>query len=82
MAILTRKAILEAQDLARQTINVPKWGGEVIIQEMTAAQRLEFERLIMDDENSVRLLLVAFCAVDEAGELLFTPEDVRKLALS
>ncbi len=79
MAILTREAILEAQDLKRKTINVPEWGGEVIVTEMTVARRLEFEKRLTDDEDLMRQLLVAFCAVDEAGELLFTLEDVQAL---
>ena len=31
MAILTREAILGADDLKRQTITVKEWGGEVIV---------------------------------------------------
>lgn len=80
MAVLTREAVLGALDLKRETVSVPEWGGDVIVQEMTAARRLEFERLITEDEKQLRELLVAFCAVDEAGELLFTPLDVQKLS--
>lgn len=79
MAVLKREQILEAQDLARQVIPVAKWGGDVIVQEMTAAQRLEFEQLVSDDETQARVLLVAFSAVDEQGKLLFSVDDVKAL---
>ena len=79
MAILTREAILEAQDLKRETISVKRWGGEVIVTEMTAARRLEFERLFTEVENRMRVLLVAFAVVDEAGKPLFSVKDVEAL---
>jgi hypothetical protein len=82
MAILTRDAILGAQDLKRQTVTVKEWGGEVIVTEMTAARRLEFERQLPEEasDGQVWPLLVLFCAVDEAGEPLFTAEDMQALS--
>ena len=63
MAILTREAILGAQDLKRQTVAVKEWGGEMILTELTADRRLEFEKLLPEDgeEEAIWLLLVAFC---------------------
>ena len=48
---------------------------------MSAARRLEFEkRLPADgDDNLVWPLLVLFCAVDEAGQPLFSPDDMEAL---
>jgi hypothetical protein len=81
MAILTREAILGAQDLKRQTVAVKEWGGEIILTELTADRRLEFEKLLPKDGDEARIwqLLVAFCAVDEAGAALVSLEDVRAL---
>ena len=81
MAILTREAILGAQDLKRQTVTVKEWGGEVIVTEMSAARRLEFEKRLPADGNDgmVWPLLVLFCAVDEGGHPLFSPDDVEAL---
>jgi len=78
---LTREAILGAQDLKRQTIKVPEWGGEVIVTEMSAARRVELEKRLPDNasDGEVWPLLVLFCAVDEAGGPLFTPEDMEAL---
>jgi hypothetical protein len=81
MAILTREAILGAQDLKRQTVTVKEWGGEVILTELTADRRLEFEKMLPADGEDEKIwqLLVTFCAVDEAGDPLFSLEDVQAL---
>ena len=55
MAILTREAILGAQDLKRQTVAVKEWGGEVILTELTADRRLEFEKLLPKDGGHWRI---------------------------
>ena len=31
MAILTRDQILQAQDIQREVVSVPEWGGEVLV---------------------------------------------------
>jgi hypothetical protein len=80
MAILSKEQILAASDLKRVTVAMPEWGGEVILQEMTLEQRLSFEQALDPEGNNMRCAIVAFCAVNEAGELLFTLEDVQALA--
>lgn len=81
MAILTREAILGAQDLKRQKIKVPEWDGEIILMELSAARRIEMENLLPKDEDNGKIwpLLVAFCCVDEEGKPVFTLEDVAAL---
>lgn len=79
MAILSREAILGAQDLQRITVAVPEWDGEVILQEMTLARRVQFERELKDNDDWLRCLAVAYSAIDEQGELLFSVEDVQEL---
>lgn len=39
MAILTIEQITNVDDLPRKTINVPAWGGEIIVRMMTKAQQ-------------------------------------------
>jgi hypothetical protein len=79
MAILSREAILGAQDLRRVTISVKEWGGEVILQEMNLERRVQFERELKDNDDWMRCLAVAYSAVDEQGELLFSIEHVQEL---
>ncbi len=79
MAILGREAILQAKDLKQVKVEMKEWGGEVILQELTLEQRLALENA-PDESGLFRCTIVAMCAVDEAGELLFSVEDVKALA--
>lgn len=85
MALLTRDAILQRDDIVRETVPVPEWGGEVMITTMTGAQRDAWEQSLVakatgkPDITNVRAKLVAHCAVDEAGALLFRPADIEAL---
>lgn len=87
--ILNRAAILAANDLSTETVDVPEWAGAVIIRSMTGAQRDAYEtslltkdasgRYTIDTEN-MRAKLVIFTAVDETGTPLFTLDDLPALA--
>ena len=84
MATLTRDDILSAK-LTTEIVEVPEWGGEVIVSEMFGTAREEYERIIFDkhgklvSDKSLRACLVAVSVVNEAGELLFSAEDVEAL---
>ncbi|KVK77969.1 hypothetical protein [Burkholderia sp. MSMB1498] len=87
--ILNRAAILAANDLATVTVDVPEWGGAVIIRSMTGAQRDAYETSLMTkdasgrytiDTENMRAKLVIFTAVDETGTPLFTPDDLPAFA--
>lgn len=43
MTVLTREAILSADDLPAETVDVPEWGGKVRIRTMTGSERDAFE---------------------------------------
>lgn len=83
MAILDRAAILAADDLAKETVSVPEWGGEVIISTMTGTARDAWEQSIAGDGKpniaNIRARLLSFCAVDESGKRLFSEADVDAL---
>jgi hypothetical protein len=80
---LTRDAILAAQDLKRIEVSVPEWGGTVLVRAMTGAERDAWEQSLTVggklDVSNVRARLVASCAVDESGALLFSPADAVAL---
>jgi hypothetical protein len=40
---LTREVILAKRSLKQETVDVPEWGGAVIVQELTGAERDAFE---------------------------------------
>ena len=85
MGVLTREAILKAEDLKVEKVEVPEWGGDVYIAEMTGDARDEFEQYAFAQREKkqeyvhVRAVLVAMCAVNEKRERLFSFEDIKAL---
>ena len=86
---LSRDQILEASDLKSEAVEVPEWGGSVLVRTMTGTDRDAFEntmvRLLPDgtrrsDVSNYRSKLVAMTLVDEAGGRLFTSDDLDRLA--
>jgi len=47
MTLLTRDQILQAQDIARETVSVPEWGGSVLVRGLTGQERDAYEATIM-----------------------------------
>lgn len=89
MALLTRDAILAADDLKRETVAVPEWGGDVLVRCMTGQERAAFDEAVYEitDDGKAKVRQGRFqgelCArtmCDESGDLLFTAEDVAGLA--
>lgn len=85
---LTREEILAAEDIAEELVTVSQWkGGAVLIRGLTAAARDDFEASCIKGKGrkaevtiqNMRAKLVALSAVDEAGERLFTEQDVAAL---
>ena len=84
MAILSRDAILSSDDLKKEVVSVPEWGGEVVIATMTGSARDAWEQSLISSKKSVsleniRARLVAATAIDEKGNLLFGEKDVEAL---
>jgi hypothetical protein len=81
--MLSREQILAAVDLPRETVEVPEWGGAVIVSTMTGADRDAFEASVLTggkpDLRNMRAKLVAACVVDEAGNRLFSSSDIEAL---
>lgn len=88
MTALTRDQILAAKDSRTDTVQVPEWGGEVIVRNLSGTERDEFEASIMQQNKkgtlvmrlaNARSKLVVAAAVDENGDQLFRDEDVHAL---
>lgn len=81
MAILNRDAILGANDLKKELVKVPEWGGEIYISMMTGASRDAWEQSLIKGSSldNIRARLVAFTAVGEDGKRLFSDEDAELL---
>jgi hypothetical protein len=83
MAILGRDAILGSDDLKKQVVSVPEWGGDVIIATMTGSARDAWEQSLVSNKavslENIRARLFAATAIDEKGERLFNEKDVVAL---
>lgn len=87
MAILKREEILQAADLQVEEVQVPEWGGSVLVRGMTGAERDQFESTAVERKGTtyhvnmqnVRARLAAACVVDEGGERMFSEKDVEAL---
>ena len=87
MTILSREQILSKNDLAKELIPVPEWGGEVWVRGMTGAERDSFEMDVVEQRgkktavnmNNMRAKLCSRSICDEKGKLLFTEADVKGL---
>jgi hypothetical protein len=93
MHVLTRDEILAALDHRTETVEVPEWGGSVLVRSLSGSDRdrLEGAGILWEKAPNgalaiagyqtvgTRARLVAAAVVDEAGNLLFTPADVEAL---
>jgi hypothetical protein len=82
--VLSKEQILQADDLKRETVDTPEWGGEVLLRELRGRERDAFEEGSMDKQRNVtmtnmRARLVALSAIDEEGDRLFTSKEAKEL---
>ncbi len=84
---LGRAAILGAQDLPTEEIEMPEWNGWVRVRTLTAAERDNFETEVMQrngrdvrtNTRNIRAKLVAATVIDEEGAPVFSLADVEAL---
>lgn len=83
---LTRDSILEMNDRATQEVDVPEWGGTVIIREWSLPERGAFVE-VMEKRSSGEMsmgdamaLCVVLSVVDESGSRIFTDKDVAPIS--
>jgi hypothetical protein len=85
---LSRKQILQADDIQQQLVDVPEWGGQVLVRGLTGAERDRFEAGVLERKGkhynvnmaNIRAKLVAATCIDGDGQLLFGDDDVPLLA--
>ncbi len=78
--MLTKEHILAISDVKIEKVEVPEWGGHVYVRSMTASHRDEFESEQLKHPNvDIRARMAVYCLCDEAGNLLFTPTDIKVL---
>ena len=73
---LDRKSILAADDVRKEKIAVPEWGGDVFLRVLTGTDRDRFEESYSEQKMKafrIRFLLLALC--DDAGKRLFNDDE-------
>ena len=79
---LDKNKINAANDIKTVEIDVPEWGGKVLVAEMNGHNRSKFELYISehkDDYSAMREYLVALTLVDEAGNNIFSEDEAKDL---
>lgn len=89
--LLTRDDILKADDLVQEGVDVPEWGGSVLVRALSGTERDAFEQDIVTmrregkktvtdmDMHNVRAKLCVRSIVDLNGARLFGDEDIEAL---
>ena len=80
--LLTKDQIL-ASSCATERVDVPEWGGEVLVADFGGDGRDLFERWCLDHKGErfvgVRAALAAFAIVGEDGAPVFSADDIAAL---
>ena len=83
--VLTREQILAAPDVVIEEVDVPEWGGSVLLRTLTAHQAEEWIRRARDPEtrqinfHGFMPALLALTIVDADGQTVFSETDVEAL---
>lgn len=90
MTLLSKDQILGKEDRAHKEVDVPEWGGAVLVRPISAKDQGRFEAKMYEANKSggtkaletVKCDLVAMCVVDEAGEPMFTAKELFERSAS
>lgn len=86
--MLSKEDILRINDLRVEVVDVPEWGGQVKIRELTAGQRDKFEQDNMQRIGKsyqvnlidMRARLAALSIIDDNGNRMFNDSEIRRLS--
>lgn len=89
MGDLTREAILGANDVVIEPLEVEEWGGTVYIRGLSSQERDSYDRTLVrvgprgqtsvGNLDNVRATLAVRCIVDQEGNRLFSDKDAAEL---
>lgn len=88
--VLNRNAILSADDIQKELVEVPEWGKDVAVyvRGLTASERDAFESSMVEQRGkkqivnmaNTRAKLASYAICDDQGNRIFTDLDVPKLS--
>lgn len=84
---LSKAAILQANDIQREEVDVPEWGGTVLVQGLSGRERDDLEASMIKGKGknasvnleNLRAKVVARTVVDEDGKRIFEDQDIPAL---
>lgn len=85
MGVLTREAILAVDDLPKELVPVPEWGGDVWVRTLSGKDRDAFELFVGNahaagkDPQNIRARLASMSICDESGARMFGDIDLIAL---
>lgn len=79
MPVLTKAQILKAKDCETRVVDVPEWGGQVILKALDAGTVMELTDQAGGDPQQAGMAMLALSMVDEKGEPLFSMDDLDGL---
>ena len=87
MALLSKQQIIDADDLGIVEVEVPEWGGSVLVRPLTAKQRGQFQATLVDQRQGGRTLrlqeihirLCGLSIVDGDGKRIFSDAELAIL---
>jgi len=78
--LLSKADIIAASDLKREEVDVPEWGGKVLVTSFSADAKdaIEYKLYNMTNKSGIgiRAAYVGLALVDEFGQRLFTDEEI------
>ncbi len=78
-----RDKILNADDIAEETVDVPEWGVKILLRAMNGQQQVRYSETVRGDSRGFMyadiLMLTAFDP--DTKELIFDPADREALSL-
>lgn len=85
--VMDRDAILKADDLVSEVVDIPEWNGKVRVRSLTGQERDAYEQSITRRRGmtvelnlvNARAKLIALTVVDDEGVRVFSDEDVIEL---
>jgi len=82
---LSKADILGADDLPKQEVAVPEWGGQVWVRTMTGTERDAFEAALLNGDNkatnlaNIRARMATLTVCDDDGGRLFNDDEMAAL---
>lgn len=81
---LSREEILNSQDIKIEEVDVPEWGGIILVRGIGGRERDSYQQSLSDGRwklkwENATAKLVAMACIDGDGKRLFSDDDIKAL---